>query len=165
MRATPFANTSSMTSAVQMSPSQLPLHAPANPARSGGTSVPGAVSFTSAGSGVSRMQSFATEVERSSAVARKTTAKPPITRDRSPPIACRSFPHHQVIPDVDVLVDHDDPFRDDGSYAHSLSHPRPHAWPVPPRDTARTTSVSSQFGGGGVVGERSTGRSDSPRCE
>src|SRR5262249_43378643 len=107
----------------------------------------------------------ATAVDTSSAVARKTTAKPPITRDRSPPIACRSFPHHQVIPDVDVLVDHDDPFRDDGSYAHSLSHPRPHGWPVPPRHTAGITSVSSQFGGGGVVGERWTGRSDSPRCE
>src|SRR5262245_52817380 len=92
MRATPFANTSSTTSVLHASPSQTPVHAPANRARSAGTFVPGDVSLTSAGSGVSRTQSLACAGATSSAVARMAMAPPAITRDRSPPIACRCGP-------------------------------------------------------------------------
>src|SRR5215470_9822280 len=81
-----------MTSVLHTSPSQTPVHAPANRARSAGTFVPGDVSFTSAGSGVSCTQSLACAVATSSAVARMAMAPPAITRDRSPPIACRCGP-------------------------------------------------------------------------
>jgi hypothetical protein len=76
---------------VHTSPSQLPTHAPANCAMSDGTVAPGGVTFTSAGSGVSRAQSFAPAVAASRVVVRMTTVLPMVTRDRSLLSACRMF--------------------------------------------------------------------------